>query len=58
MRRATEPFYLFQVDLERVENQLPMVGQTGWLQATMAPQPLAERGYRALRQFLQKRYQL
>ncbi len=55
--RASEPFYLLRADLLPVEVPV-MCGQTGQLRVTLAPESLATRGIRALKQFLQKRYQL
>jgi hypothetical protein len=54
--RAAEPFYLLHADLESAPGLL--AGQTGQLRVELAPQSLAARGYRAVRQFLQKRYLL
>jgi len=56
--RAAEPFYLLNADLESAPQQRILAGQTGQLRVELAPQSLAERGYRAVRQFLQKRYLL
>ncbi|MBV5328441.1 MAG: biotin/lipoyl-binding protein [Chlorobium sp.] len=54
--RAAEPFYLLHADLQAAPGLL--AGQTGQLRVQLAPQSMAERGYRAVRQFLQKRYLL
>lgn len=56
--RAAEPFYLLNAELQPTEQQRVMAGQTGQLRVQLAPQPLALRAFRLLRQFLQKRYLL
>ena len=53
-----EPFFRISADLEQLETSSLRHGHSGQIRFTLAPQPLLTQGYRKIRQFIQKRYQL
>jgi putative peptide zinc metalloprotease protein len=57
-RQAVERFFLIKAGFAPEAAPAGLSGRSGWLRVTLEPRPLASQGWRAARQFFQRRYKL
>ncbi|MBF0181240.1 MAG: hypothetical protein HQM03_14550 [Magnetococcales bacterium] len=61
-KQSVEPFFLLRANLvsqeRRIHGDPPRVGRAAWIKVGLEARPLAEQGWQALRQFMQRRYAL
>lgn len=60
-KQSVEPFFLLRANLANgalAGGRVVAAGRTGWIKVSLPPRPLIAQGWRAARQFLQRRYQL